>query len=99
LFQDEIDAMRKVVEQCAKSDQQNDIRTRLLDVRQILSLWIRPEDVDPDGWSKLDELESFFAIRLDGIIHAPGEGFFSSDLRPIPLFLEGNVILPLSRPH
>ena len=99
LFRQEIDELISLVSACAQSEQQKNVQRRLREIAQVFLIHFDPSTLAARDWRALDKLESFLAHSLDGIIYAPGEGFFNSDLQRINLLPVKEVILPIHRPQ
>jgi hypothetical protein len=99
LFRDEVEKLRALVKACVASDLKRDVLMCLQETRQLFLLHINHPEVPADGWGILDKTESYLAGELNGVIYAPGEGFFDSHLRPMPLLPAESVILPIRRPQ
>jgi len=99
LFGDELEKLRALVRACAESDPKGNVVMCLQEAQQIFLLHINHPEVPAGGWVVLDETESYLAHQLNGIIYAPGEGFFDSNLHPIPLIPAESVIVPIHRPQ
>ena len=41
------------------------------------------EGLGDEAWAMVDSLEAHLARECDGIVYAPGDGFFDAELRPI----------------
>ena len=97
LLQHQIQELLLMVNSCARSVQQLDIRRHLQEVSQAFTINIDHDAIPANGWLMLDALESYLAHKLDGVIYAPGEGFFNSKLEHLFLLPEKSVILPFNR--
>ena len=51
--------------------------------RQIVSIEVDRDNLTEDAWSLCDCLESFIASHLNGIVYAPGDGFYDERLAKI----------------
>jgi len=85
-LQKEVTELIANVAQCTVSPGQREITKRLQDAAQVFSIHVEPRDLPQEWWKILDAVETHLARILDGVIYAPAEGFFDSNLREIPLW-------------
>ena len=65
---------------------------KLATSKQVIVLEVDPVGLTDAGWEMLDCLESYLAKNLSGLIYAPDQGFFDSNLK---LFYD--IILPTNQ--
>ena len=61
----------------------SDLVERLQNSSVVYAFEVSEDSLSGDAWTMLDALEAHLARTCDGIVHAPGDGFFDADLRPI----------------
>jgi hypothetical protein len=69
-----------VLDLSRKTPTQQSIAEKLLKTSQAFIFDFDKESISDDCWEMLDSIESFLANKCDGIVYAPGDGFFSKDL-------------------
>jgi hypothetical protein len=59
------------------------IQEHLKDTKQIYAIEINPDGLTDDCWEMLDNVESFIAREVGGIIYTSDEGFYDENLQRI----------------
>jgi hypothetical protein len=83
LFRDEIEETIDDLDEAEPANMRQEIIQKLKMSRQTIAIEVFPADASDDCWEMLDNLEGYLARKCDGIIYAPGEGFYDQRLQLI----------------
>lgn len=59
------------------------VKESLDQTKQVIAIEVDPGALTEYAWAMIDCVEAHLAKRLNGIVYAPGDGFFDERLRPI----------------
>jgi hypothetical protein len=64
--------------ECLPPDERSAIERDIAQTRHIVAIEIDADRLTDDAWEMLDVVETEIAQTCDGIIYAPGEGFYDA---------------------
>jgi hypothetical protein len=83
MLEEEIEERVEAFKDGNVSNRQKKIIERLEGSNQVIAIELSPEQLSDDCWEMLDNLQVYLAGKYDGIIYAPGEGYYDADLQPL----------------
>jgi hypothetical protein len=83
LLRRETEELVFILKRSRQSAGQKAVLEHLQNTTQVISIELDRDKLPKDAWEMLDNLESYLAKRLTGLVYAPDGGFFDEGLRRV----------------
>jgi hypothetical protein len=79
----ETEELISILEVSRKTSIQQSLKKKLQETSLVFILEFDEDNVSEEAWEMLDSLESFLAVKCNGVIYSPDDSFLDQDLNRI----------------